>query len=564
MLGIAALCLWMVPSPRAQTPVLESANLETDKTTSPALIQAELETETRRGQTPALMLTGLEYRTGLPAGMLRLVLEYDIIDEPRLTVASPASGSIELASPVGIVVSYEPGSRSPLELSTLAILVDGHDRTEDATVGPESATLDVALDAGPHTVEVSIEDQAGRTASGRSDFTVDLVPPAVTIASPSGGDIVEAAGTLLVEFSVADDADPEPDVSADLVQTEDLGTPRGELPAEIAVLSGQELLGADLDDGLWELRVSAADKAGRSTEDSTAFEVRHNLPPVAAFSVPDMIIQGAPAEFDASTSADADGTIESHEWDFGNEASGSGVTVSHVYDTAGAFTVTLTVTDDDDATDTAASPVTVKTPAEGATDIIEEITELGLPAGTEESLVSKLENAAKSLESGNANAGTNQLEAFINSVEAQKGKKLTDEQAEAFIAAAELLIAGAGSVDADKGQKAGSRNAAVAADSAFRLGEVYVFPNPVVGGAAPVIHAEVGVADEVTFRIYNVAGQRAAVATLEGMPSVVNGAYAYEFRWEGRIPSGVYMYTVVAEKSGHASLRRTGKFAVVR
>jgi len=40
--------------------------------------------------------------------------------------------------------------------------------------------------------------------------------------------------------------------------------------------------------------------------------------------------------------------------------------------------------------------------------------------------------------------------------------------------------------------------------------------------------------------------------------------YAYEYKWEGHIPSGVYLYTVEAEKSGHVPLRKAGKFSVVR
>ena len=42
----------------------------------------------------------------------------------------------------------------------------------------------------------------------------------------------------------------------------------------------------------------------------------------------------------------------------------------------------------------------------------------------------------------NDGAAINQLNAFINAVEVQSGKKLTEEQAEELIAAAEAIIAG--------------------------------------------------------------------------------------------------------------------------
>jgi len=51
--------------------------------------------------------------------------------------------------------------------------------------------------------------------------------------------------------------------------------------------------------------------------------------------------------------------------------------------------------------------------------------------------------------------------------------------------------------------------------------------------------------------------------TLTGGPNKSSPAYAYEWGWEGYIPSGVYYYTVETEKAGK-KLKAKGKFAVVR
>jgi PKD repeat protein len=58
-------------------------------------------------------------------------------------------------------------------------------------------------------------------------------------------------------------------------------------------------------------------------------------------------------------STDGDGTIASRSWAFGDGTTSSQTNPSHAYGTAGTYTVTLTVTDDDGATDSRTRDVTV-------------------------------------------------------------------------------------------------------------------------------------------------------------------------------------------------------------
>jgi len=64
------------------------------------------------------------------------------------------------------------------------------------------------------------------------------------------------------------------------------------------------------------------------------------------------------AEFDASASSDSDGQIITYQWS--NNLSGE--TASLQYDVAGSYTVTLTVTDNEGASDTDSLQLTVKDP----------------------------------------------------------------------------------------------------------------------------------------------------------------------------------------------------------
>ncbi len=109
--------------------------------------------------------------------------------------------------------------------------------------------------------------------------------------------------------------------------------------------------------------------------------------------------------------------------------------------------------------------------------------------------------------------------------------------------------------------------AAAGPSDAFVLGEVYVYPNPAKGGAAPVFHIECGIADSVELDVYTISGREAHSATLTRLPDVIDDgtgqSYAYEYVWRGHIPSGVYLYRVEARKGGH-KLKKSGKFAVVR
>jgi len=94
------------------------------------------------------------------------------------------------------------------------------------------------------------------------------------------------------------------------------------------------------------------------TFDLTATVLSGNARPTAAFTSSTDQLQ---ASFDATGSADSDGSIASYAWDFGDGTTGSGVSPSHAYATAGTYPVTLTVTDDDGAIGTVSHTVTAVT-----------------------------------------------------------------------------------------------------------------------------------------------------------------------------------------------------------
>lgn len=85
-----------------------------------------------------------------------------------------------------------------------------------------------------------------------------------------------------------------------------------------------------------------------------------NSPPMASFTAtPTSGEAPLNVSFNASSSYDSDGSIATYAWSFGDGESGSGVTVSHIYDGAGNYTATLTVCDNAGAIDSAIHTIAV-------------------------------------------------------------------------------------------------------------------------------------------------------------------------------------------------------------
>ncbi len=102
------------------------------------------------------------------------------------------------------------------------------------------------------------------------------------------------------------------------------------------------------------LTVTDNDGATNSTSKQVTVAPAPNKPPVAAFTPSCTALT---CSVDGSASSDPDGTIGSYAWTFGDGATASGPTASHTYAAAGDFTITLTVTDNDGATNSTSQTV---------------------------------------------------------------------------------------------------------------------------------------------------------------------------------------------------------------
>ena len=101
--------------------------------------------------------------------------------------------------------------------------------------------------------------------------------------------------------------------------------------------------------GTYTATLTVTDDGGLSSSVSQQVSVvKPNSPPAADFAITCEFLD---CDFDATASADSDGTIDDYAWDFGDGETGTGLNADHAYEDPGTYDVTLVVTDDDDATD---------------------------------------------------------------------------------------------------------------------------------------------------------------------------------------------------------------------
>jgi PKD repeat protein len=115
------------------------------------------------------------------------------------------------------------------------------------------------------------------------------------------------------------------------------------------------------DDGTYNVTLTVTDDEGNTNATSRTISVQNRKPNASFTYSPTNPGTGETVSFDASGSNDSDGSISSYEWDFDGDGTpeATGETVNYTYSDEGNRSVTLTVTDDDGATNTDVTNVTV-------------------------------------------------------------------------------------------------------------------------------------------------------------------------------------------------------------
>jgi PKD domain len=183
------------------------------------------------------------------------------------------------------------------------------------------------------------------------------------------------------------------------------------------------------DEGTYVATLQATDD-GNMTGTSSVTITGANVAPSAKITsvswTPQLVLTVHQSVSFAGTFTDP-GTLDTHtaSWNFGDGASSPSSpadsvapSASHSYGAPGVYTVTLTVTDDDNGVGQATRTVTVQTPQQALTSIAGYVQGLkGLNDGQKNSLIAKLDAASASVTRGNTTAATNQLNAFLKELQ---------------------------------------------------------------------------------------------------------------------------------------------------
>lgn len=201
------------------------------------------------------------------------------------------------------------------------------------------------------------EQVIGTAPSGNS------APNAVLTATPTSGEL-----PLTVSFDASGSSDPNDDA---LTYTWDFGDGSSATGATASHTYTEQ------DTYIAQVTVSDGELSDVASVTISAGIIIVNDPPIADISA-STTSGNAPlaVTFDASGSSDPNGDALTYSWDFGDGTTGSGVSVSHTFDSEGDYDVVLTVSDgeySDDATvtvnvttasPTCDNPVTITLPFE--------------------------------------------------------------------------------------------------------------------------------------------------------------------------------------------------------
>ncbi len=215
----------------------------------------------------------------------------------------------------------------------------------DGETGNGETVLHVYSDAGPYTVTLTVTDNSGNTDTDTTTVTINE-----TLIADAHGPYAGEVGEDIAFYGSATGGLPPYTWQWDF---EDGSNSTDQNPTHEFT-----------DDGVYEVTLTVNDSEDNASNDTATVRISttrsDNIPPEAVIANESYCrFLGGGIIFDGSGSSDENGTIISWNWDFGDGFTDEGEIVSHAYTQVENYTVSLTVTDNESATDTTTAKVMI-------------------------------------------------------------------------------------------------------------------------------------------------------------------------------------------------------------
>ncbi|MBC7723892.1 MAG: PKD domain-containing protein [Burkholderiaceae bacterium] len=213
---------------------------------------------------------------------------------------------------------------------------------DGATATGSTATHTYAA-AGNYPVVLTVTDNAGATNTQTRTVTVTAANIAPTAAFTTG------VSNLVLAVNGNTSSDPDGTIAGYAWDFGDGSTATGATASHTYASAGTRTVTLTVTD----------DRGATNVATQPVTVALANVAPTAAFT---STVANLATSVDGTTSSDSDGTVSSWAWNFGDGSTATGSTASHTYASAGTYAVTLTVTDNQGATNQSSAPVTVAAP----------------------------------------------------------------------------------------------------------------------------------------------------------------------------------------------------------
>jgi YD repeat-containing protein len=236
------------------------------------------------------------------------------------------------------------------------------------------------LQDGDYLLRFTAIDQAGNVSDPKTiSYSLNVEPPATPVLTATpGGWTVNLSWTSGNEADLAGFKVYRSKISGGLYQMIDETTKTSYCDAPLAPLDqgNAYYYVVDAIDQYQNTSRSAEVTANPGTEDP--------FPPKAVIAVVggNPINVGTSVTFDGSGSSDNGDSIASYLWDFGDGNTATGERVAHTYDTAGTYSIVLTVSNPSGTSATDTATVTVLDPSQTAileVTVVDDTTGVGIP-----------------------------------------------------------------------------------------------------------------------------------------------------------------------------------------